>query len=379
MRKYIVCLCFFAAILLPTQAQYKVYPVHVGDSLTEKRASGYMYALPRNYFQVKVKLNKTNRYPGPFAEYAERMLGLSGAIKEASVEYTVKSIEVTLMAEEDTSCIYYVEYPKRKAEAYTFQPVRDLVCSDEVRFSVPDEQARARFEMYDNYSLVEKTDTVYERRLIDSEWVSVPKIHRQLVEKTTAQRAEEALKKIKSIREAQWLLLTGDHEVDFSNLEYMVSELKKEEETYLSLYSGFSVSEEESVVFSLSLPAEKRDEFLMPLFTFSSREGVFKGIASKKDGEIYQLGLSNVHRTDALSGMSAQNEARQKKESRCFRYRVPEYYSVVVLRSARVIQEIGLMPVSQYGLIQQLPADVKQLQLDPLTGNVQSVQFSNKK
>ena len=379
MRKYVACLCLFLGILLPTRAQYKVYPLHVGDSLTEKRAPGYLYALPRNYFRVEVKLNKTNRYPGPFAEYAERMLGLSGAIREASVEYAVKSIAVTLMAEEDTSCIYYVEYPKKKAASYAFQPVTELVLSDEVRFSVPDERARARFEMYDNYTLVEKNDTTYERRLIDSEWVSVPRIRKQMVEKTTAQKADEALKKIKSIREAQWLLLTGDHEVDFSNLEYMVSELKKEEETYLSLYSGFSVSEEETIVFSLPLPAEKRDEYLLPLFTFSSREGLFKGIASKKDGEVYQLGLSNLHRTDALAGMSVQNDAWQNRKPQCFRYRVPEYYKVNVLCSARVIQEVGVMPVSQYGIIQQLPPDVEQLQLDSLTGDVQSVRFSNKK
>lgn len=378
MQKYILCLCFFVAILLPTQAQYKVFPLHVGDSLTENRASGYSYALPMNYFRVEVKLNRTNRYPGPFAEYAERMLGLSGAIREASVEYAVKSVNVQLMATEDTSCIYYVEFPKCMKDVILIPPVRQSVLSDEVKFSVPDEQARARFEMYDNYTLIEKYDTTYERRMVDSEWVSVPKIHKKMVEKTTAQKAEEALKKIKAIREAQWLLLTGDHEVDFSNLEYMVSELKKEEETHLSLYSGFSVSEEESVVFSLMLPAEKKDEYLIPLFTFSSVEGIFKGIASKKDGEIYQLGLSNAHRTDALAGLTAQQAARKEKQQG-FRYRVPEYYKVNVLRSAKVIQEVGTMPVSQYGVVRMLPSDVSSLQLDPLTGEVQSVHFSSQK
>lgn len=372
-------MCFFLAILLPMQAQYKVFPLHVGDSLTASSVSGYIYTLPRNYFQVEVTLQKINRYPGPFAEYAERMLGLSGAIKEASVEYAVKSIVVKLMAEEDTSCIYYVEYPKKKAENYTFRPAQELLSADEVRFPIPNAQARARFEMYDNYTLVEKRDTTYERMMIDSEWVSVPKVHKQMVEKTTAQKADEALKKIKSIREAQWLLLTGDHEVDFSNLEYMVSELKKEEETYLSLYSGFTVSEEETIAFSLQLPVEKRDEYLLPLFTFSSKDGIVKGVASKKDGEIYQLGLSSLHRTDALAEMSALENVQQKKPSQCFRYRVPEYYRVNVLRSARVIREVGVMPISQYGVVRLLPSDVKQLQLDSLTGDLRSVQFTKTK
>ncbi|MBP5614168.1 MAG: DUF4831 family protein, partial [Bacteroidales bacterium] len=108
---FLVLASLFCMPLL--QAQYRVIPVHRGDSLTARLSEGFFYSLPRNYFEVSVTLCKTNRYPGPFAEYAERMLGLSGAIMEPSVEYAVKSVHVRLMAESDTAQQYFVEYPKK--------------------------------------------------------------------------------------------------------------------------------------------------------------------------------------------------------------------------------------------------------------------------
>ncbi len=379
MWKNTLMLLLLSCFMPLLQAQYRVIPVHRGDTLTARLSEGFFYSLPRNYFEVSVTLCKTNRYPGPFAEYAERMLGLSGAIMEPSVEYAVKSVHVRLMAESDTAQQYFVEYPKKGETLPVIWSQPAVVTEGGIGFPSPNAQARAQFEMYDNYTLVEKVDTVYEQRMVDSVPVMVPKIRKKLVEKTTAQRAEEALAKIKSIREAQWLLLTGDHEVDFSHLEQMLSELKKEEETYLSLYSGFSVTEEEEVVFAVRLPADKRDGYLIPLFTFTPDEGIVRGIAAKKEGEIYQLALDNCHYTDAPANMSEQRLQQRKNRNRSLYCRVPEYYSVVLMRSSRVIRELGVMPISQFGFVCPLPARTRTVELDPLTGAQCDIILSEKK
>ena len=80
MWKNTLMLLLLSCFMPLLQAQYRVIPVHRGDTLTARLSEGFFYSLPRNYFEVSVTLCKTNRYPGPFAEYAERMLGLSGAI-----------------------------------------------------------------------------------------------------------------------------------------------------------------------------------------------------------------------------------------------------------------------------------------------------------
>ena len=361
-------------LLLPLRAQYQVFPVHVGDSLTENPGQGFFYSLPRNYFEVTVTVCKVSRYPGPFADYAERMLGLSGAIREPSIQYAVQQIAVNLRAEADTAQTYYVRFPK-KTKPFPLEMPFAATVQGQVQLTNPNAQTQAQFEMYENYTLIEKTDTTYEKKLIDSEYVMVPKLHKRMVEKTTAQKAEEALAKIKSIREAQWLLLTGDHEVDFTNVEYMVSELKKEEETYVSLYSGFSVTETETLTFALRLPAGKEDEYRLPLFTFSPSEGVCKGRVSKPDAEVYSLHLTNSHTTDAAAQLLQQASQYRKKRQGGFCYRVPEQYAVVLLCGNREVKELGRMPFGQYGVVNVLPSGVRSLRLDPLTGALESVRF----
>ena len=378
MRKQLLALMLFG---LPSllAAQYRVVPFHSGDTLKGSWKQGFFYSLPRNDIEVRVTLCRTNRYPGPFADYAERMLGLSGAIMEHTVEYAVKQVDVRLVAEDDTSRRFFVEYPKKGGAMPLKWHSLPQVTSAQFSFPLPNEQARAQFEMYDNYTLVEKTDTVYEQKIVDSVPVMVPKIRKKMVEKTTAQRADEALAKIKSIREAQWLLLSGDHEVDFSHLELMLSELKKEEVTYLSLYTGFSVTEEEQFVFTVRIPAGKRDEYILPLFTFIPSEGLVRGVVSGREGELYQLALTNCHYTDAPSMLSEQCDAKAKKRNRSLYVCVPEYYSASLLRSSKVIRELGRMPVSQFGFVQPLPAHVRSVELDSLTGAVRSISFSEEK
>lgn len=365
-----------AGMFFPLQAQFKVTPVHAGDSLSGNPGQGFFYSLPRNYFEVTVTVSKVSRYPGPFAEYAERMLGLSGAIREHSIQYAVQGITVDLRAEADTAQTYYVRFP-RKTKLLPMRLPFPTEVQGVVSVGNPNEQALAQFEMYENYTLIEKTDTTYEKRLVDSDYVMVPKIHKRMVEKTTAQKAEEALAKIKSIREAQWLLLTGDHEVDFSNVEYMVSELKKEEATYVSLYSGFSVTETETLTFFVRLPAEKQNEFDLPVFTFSPAEGVCRGHAAMPDGDVYSLHMRNTHVTDAADNL-LQQSTRFRRARGSFYYRVPEQYAVTLHCGNKEVKPLGSMPFGQYGVVNVLPARVRFLQLNALTGALETVRFNQK-
>ena len=352
---------------------YRVFPVHYNDSVSDCFKQGFFYNLPQNYLILTVNLHKTSKYAGPFSEYAERLLGLSGAIKENETEYAIGSIELSLQSQVDTSKTYWVEYPSKMSEKFMFTPEQAHSYSWHFDFPVYNEQTKARFEMYDNYTLIEKIDTSYETKEIDSNIYIVPKYHKKMVEKTTAQKAEEAMQKIKKIREAQWLLLTGDYDVDFSNLKYMISELKQEEETYLSLFSGFSISEEESYSFVITLPCEKKEFLVIHLFDFSSQMGVAKKIAGN-DVESYTLQLANQHYTDIKANVI--QKQLSKKQQGSFYYRIPEYYSAMLYKQNQAIKSMGLIPVSQYGVEHQLPKNVISFKLNPLTGEVGEVEFS---
>ena len=379
MRKRLlsILLSVFVALSAWGQQYYKVYPVHYSDSVTEQFKQGFFYNLPQNYFVVKVTLQKNSKYVGPFADYAEKLLGLSGAIRKNETSYAIRNIDVLLQAQNDTSRTYWVEYPAKTDAPLNPNLIRipqpETQCQWQFDFPVYNEQTKARFEMYDNYTLIEKIDTTYEAKEIDSNVVIVPKYHKKMVEKTTAQKAEEAMAKIKNIREAQWLLLTGDYNMDFSNLPYMIDELKKEEETYLSLFSGFSLTEAETCYFVITLPADKRELLMLPLFDFSPQTGVAKKIA---DGEVesYALQLVNRHYTDIKA--SVVKKQISKKQQGSFYYRIPEYYAATLLKGNQSIRNLGDIPISQYGLENQLPKNVIGLELDALTGEARDLLFA---
>lgn len=374
-RLFVIC-CFLSLLCIKnTEAQYRVYPVNSNDTSSNAPGEGFFYLLPKNYFVVEVTLNKITKYPGPFAEYAEKMLGLSGAIKEKSIQYSIKDIKIELLAKPDKNKTFFVEYPSKSNKVLPQIMPYNSENSWQLTFSNPTEHTLAQFEMYDNYTLIEKIDTVYEEKIIDSVKVVIPKINKKMVEKTTEQKAGETFKKIQDVREAVWLLLSGDYTTDYTNLEYMISELSKEEQNYLSLYSGFTTTEDVNYTFTINLPDEKQDNFVVPLFVFSSNSGISHTF--KKNSEQYRLKFVNQHLTDVMQSFLSNNKKKKSDKVNSFYYRIPEYYQVSVISSNNEIKNLGSMPISQYGIINVSPKNTVSLKFNTMTGEIESLNLKN--
>ena len=376
-------LCFIILFCQQSYAQYHV--IKVQDSITTyPKGKGFFYTLPKNFITVNVKITKTQKYKGPFSEYAEKLLGLSGAIQENTNHYMITEIKLSLGHKPDLHQIYFVEYPAKPTDTLWHQFFRNgLVInhtdiqkelseqSMQINFFYPNQEQQAQFEMYDNYTMYEKIDTNYVTVFIDSSYVQVPKIQKRMVEKTTEQKAEEALNQIKTIREAQWLLLTGEHEVNFENLEFMISSLKKQEKTYLSLFTGFSITEESEYVIHFELP-EKQNELSIPLFSFSSQKGINQNINTTDN--IYTLRLINTERTSPIKNFLQQAGMHQKKQNdQSFYYRIPEYYQTYIYMNDTEIKNIGIIPINQYGIIDVFPDNIGSFEMDNKTGSLRHI------
>ncbi|NLE63963.1 MAG: DUF4831 family protein [Bacteroidales bacterium] len=382
-KSYILAISCFLFLHPFVYAQYKV--IKVQDSITEYfSGKGFFYTLPKNYFSVQVKVTKTQRYKGPFAEYAEKLLGLSGAIKENASHYLIKELNLSLEYKPDLSQLYFVEYPKNPKDTLWHQfftsglAINNMSLDDkgsnpnsmQVAFFYPNEAQQAQFEMYDNYTLYEKIDTNYETKYIDSAYVRIPVIEKRMVEKTTEQKAQEALEQIKKIREAQWLLLTGDHEVDFSNLNFMISSLKEQEKTYLSLFTGFTITEESEYILYFDMP-EKQNEINIPLFSFSNEKGINQQIQA--DETIYSIQMVNKNRTTPIQAFLENQNRDNKKNKQSFYYRIPEYYQTYIYRNNTEIKNTGVIPINQYGIIDVMPDNIQSFEIDKLTGNITNI------
>lgn len=382
--KYFFVTLIFLFSFFNCFSQYKV--IKITDSISKYPIEkGFFYTLPQNYLVIHLQVTKTNKYKGPFSDYSDKLLGLS-SIQDNQTIYSINNIDLSLGYEPDLSQQYFVCFPKKVNKSIYYQfsknglllnkpncTKKEELLPIQISFSGPSSKEKAQFEMYNNYSMYEQTDTTFETKLIDSAYVQVPKINKQMVVKTTDQKAQEALQEIKNIREAQWLLLTGEHEVDFSHLELMISSLKEKEQVYLSLFTGFSVSEEIDYVFYLPLP-EKKDTIHIPLFTFSTNKGINNESSEVQD--FYSIMLTNTFSTSQMTQFLNQSNNQNKKHfSTGFCYRIPEYYKVSFYLNQNELKQGSTLPINQYGIINMLPCNVSSFEIDPLTGSINNVLF----
>jgi hypothetical protein len=91
-------------LTLPLMAQRsknkteEVPPVAVSEGIT--------YALPRTCIRIIIKAGKTTHIPGPYAMYAEPLLGIKDVIIQPQTVWEMKGISFELFAEPDPTQVF---------------------------------------------------------------------------------------------------------------------------------------------------------------------------------------------------------------------------------------------------------------------------------
>jgi len=379
LKKIFLAVCAFVCIYATAQDTNKII-----------QTNAFFYALPENYFEVKVIVQKETFYKGPLADYAGEVTGISSTVKENKVQYKILSINLKEYAREDKNQLYKL---KNTYKRHHFKYLSSGLLNMERKTSAtPSEVGYSpllggvytphhgkndelnRFPIYSADAVMEKYDTIYTYEVIDSMLVQVPNITRSLVIKPTKQQAEEAVESLEKIREARWLLISGDHEVDYSQLEIMLAELQKMESDYLTLFSGMLETEEKEYTF-IVCPTQKVDIFSLPLFRFSTADG----ITEKEIGTIsYSLNFKVLESQNELITITTADEKQKKKtdnKGTTIYYRLPQIYTIALMENGKQSQIFGKYPVAQLGEVLSLPKKVKRFQLDPFTGGLKFVKF----
>ena len=87
--------------VVPVSGQRKKEEV-VAPAFTE----GVIYALPRTGVRVKVQAVKETFQPGPYAAYAEQLLGIKNVKNKASVNWIIDEVKIDMFSEPDPEQIY---------------------------------------------------------------------------------------------------------------------------------------------------------------------------------------------------------------------------------------------------------------------------------
>lgn len=366
------------------KAQLNVIPLSKGVLSAEM--DGIVYSLPRNIVCVEVTVVKTESFKGPFAEYAVKYLGLTRVNTENATHYSIDNIDVTMLAEPDPEQQYYIALnPKSKQDAVItlalsengiisgFSEVKNISTKSASSSSSSGSQPNQMFRDLLQPTMLEKIDTIVRRISVDTTTIEERIIRRSVSEKSADQMARETAEAIRKIDENISNLITGYQEVNYSkeSLEFMISELRKTQNEYISLFKGNNrVSVNKHKFYVTPQPSE--EGLLESLCKFSINTGILP--KNSPSGENINLTITPVDRNKNLADFAKQRDQVAKK-NRGLYYRIPQQSRVQVSSGVNVLFE-NIELISQLGIVTYLPAKgYGEVVFNPLTGAIGLISF----
>ncbi len=263
MRLFKIIPVFTFLLMFTTLAGYSQITVNnVKDVDLSLNTDGISYSLPLTVLKMDIELEKTTELPGPFKQYSKKFLGVENVIQKKSVNYKVLDIDVTSFSIPDKDNSYFIKFNLEKVKDKEFKPPFVVltksgflraynVLPENKDYDLQTETVNKVIIVDDGddilnegamYSRKKVTDTIVRKITIDTMTINKFIFRTDWVELSEEERANEAAKQIKNIRENRFNLLTGYHEINFGeSIKYMDSELKKLEKQYLELFLGKKV------------------------------------------------------------------------------------------------------------------------------------------
>ncbi len=348
---------------------------------------GFYYALPRNVVVIDVTVLKTEQTPGPFAQFAGRLLGIEGVITEPVTRYNLFDISLDTYAEADPGNFFFAELDPRTHKDNSFSvslTESGLIYAINNPWKYPGELRTELSAMHaffgEGNNLVSpavpelpglRENIPGATSQIDTLSVERRAMRRTWVERTSEVKARETVEKIENIRNKRFELISGFAEITYSKeaLEYMNEQLKKMENEYLELFTG---STEKSMVRYrfYYLPTLIQAGETTTLFHFSTTGGVTSSPHARSAP--VQITASRDLATQQMS-VFTMSPTTQKPVDRGFYYRIPEFGKVVINKEEVTLAEKRML-ISQFGVITSLPPDDLRILFHPNTGAIRSME-----
>jgi hypothetical protein len=326
------------------------------------REGSIVYGLPRTVLTFTVEFERTIEKPGPYARYANDLLGLDNVITEANEFWTIESISVSSHDELDPSEFYVIQSNslfqsnvlslKKEGLILDLNP-ESLNSSGNIRLA--NEQDISKFSTgdlgSDEYYMVQ-SDTAYKRLSIDSSFVRVPYVVEKKKRLSTDQLAERAAKRLMEMRDGKHLILTGEATV-FPQSDAAILEMNRLEKEYMELFAGKTIKQKVAYTYNI-IPNRDTDNKQIVLFQFSDAAGPLGG--NGKGGTPVILEIVPEQKTKDLAIIKKQNAEPAAQVYDKLYYRVPDMVNLKVSMGPEAFLNTRKL-VFQFGEVIQLPAN----------------------
>jgi hypothetical protein len=351
----IIAVLIFASCKTEKKAATKVYKI---DSTAQKIDRGIVYSLPQTYLDITVKVLRQKHIPGPYHEYAEKLLGVSNVNHNKESTWEIENINIESHQEADHQEMYVIEPEgefqfdfqqfSKKGWILPFFEYEDFPSSQ--YYKLRDHTDKVHFKDLSVKRFVGKeTKTEYKRVWRDSLFAKIPVNKTYFVKKDHKEKAEEAASFIFMIREKRFELLTGmaDFYPDGKALKHASSELDQLEEEYLELFLGKNITDTLTYTFQW-LPEEKHKNEPEILFRFSKS----KGLTFKETQSATPIWIE--FKTQEFPKELSLFDELQSDEKGKFFFKVPEK-AIISLKYAERLLYKKYLNIFQFGRTIRIP------------------------
>lgn len=336
----------------------------LGAAPAEKKEQ-YIYALPQTVLRVEVSYRESLDIPGPYADYAERYLGITEVIKQKTKRYHLHDVAVSSFAEPDPGSFFSLNVLEGEFKRESLDRLLDegvILDGTELVHEVLKGEGLEATEksdylryldlgVYSNFE--ERSETMYKTLVTDTSYVQVP-VQRTVVEqKSPSTKAREAADFLLEIRLRRFEMLTGEYEVypDGEAMGAALEKMDQMEASYLSLFTGKTVSKMKKKTWFI-VPESGSEPSTYTLDMFSVQLGFVP--AELLEGLPLELQILPLGKTErpasyyqALGGSTPANSIL---------YRMPDVAELKVVYGPEVLSEQRLS-IYQAGSLMSTPAN----------------------
>lgn len=374
---------FLAIVLLfsLTEIKAQINVSKVGSTAIPPDADGLFYALPQTLIQVDIIVSKIQKVKGPFAEFADQMLGLSNVTTVNSTEFELKDIRLTSYNEPDPSEYYFIQVPEKQKDRKAIElflsndgvisgvGTANAVSTNKKQRSIDLSTSQINIPEFTNPSVFERMDTVVKRISLDSTIIEQKFFRKTSAAKSVEQKAKEASEFILKLDESMYNLINGYQEVNYEKgtMEFMYNQMNSMKQDYLELFKGVTSTSKETYTFYCLVDKNNPTETLC-------RFSISKGILPKTStlGDFVQIQATSLNKTRTIIA-EAEKLNSGIHPSRGLYYRIPDKADVVVRVGGQVKLETQFV-INQFGAVTFLPASsIRNISFDYNTGTLRSV------
>lgn len=357
---------FFWGCNASKRIDYRTTAVHTPD-ISRPEKYTLAYSLPKTTLNVSVEAARIVTRRGPYYQYAERFLGITGVPDRDNTEWRIDNVQIGSFQEADPDHYFVLRTNDRHVTNFFMLSEEGFILPVN-RAALPEtpgwtEQSGHDPEeaVYTDMSIkpwvVEETRTIMRMVRQDTAFVNVPVMQRQSVTRSIEAKAAEVADLIFEIRSNRFKLLSGDLDLfpDGKAIEAIIREFARLEEEYLSLFTGKKYETRLTFMFEYSpethAPGNGAERHI--LFRFSDSQGILQ--PGNVSGRPFLLELNNEMKTSQL-GVISHVPASGRSDTGSLFYRIPDVATVKITDGNRTVASRRL-PVNQYGVIVAIPAD----------------------